>query len=456
MKRRFLPPVDDPRCRALREMFSPGRLRIAGARKRAVILVLTLWIVVVLSLIASSLVFEVQVSSKLTLLQREQFIAYNLAKSAIGVGMTHLQNDLLIEQQENPNQLYDAPSDVWAQPGVREKDLQVVIDKDYKDRTYELEITDEEGKLPLNTASPRILKAMMEFYGYEPPDSDEIAAAIVDYRDQDDMASNAPGEKENEYYSAALGQKIADEMDPSQLVYRNPNEPFLTVEQLLDVYGIQPEVFYGYDPEAQEEADLAARDAIAQGRKVSRQRERRGRRVLPMKDIVTVNSRGRININTASVEVLTILFYAANNFTSMESAQAAAEAIVDFRGDGRKTRAPSPDDAFKSLPDVAKVPGVDANALNQLGSMGVQPGFQSETFAVTGIGRTSRAQRTITAIVERKLEVYDPNSARLEGTRQNSRPARRPGGARRGGRRRGAEADDYIRIPAVRVLQWMD
>lgn len=427
------------------------------SRKRAIVLVLVLWVVIVLGIIASSLAFDVQVGSKLTLIQREQFIAYNLAKSAIAVGMTNLQNDLLIEQQENPNQLYDAPSDVWAQPGRRDKDIQVEIDKDHPERTYEVEVSDEEGKIPLNNASPRLLKGMLEFYGYEAPDSDEVAAAIVDYRDQDDMSASAPGEKENEHYSAALGQKINSKTDPSQLAYQCPNEPFMTVEQLLDVYGVQPEVFYGYDPDEQDKKDLKARDAIAEGRKVTKARDRKGHKVLPMKDIITVNTQGRINLNTAPVEVLTILIYAANNFASLDSARTAAEAIVDYRGDGKRGKIPNPDDAFKSLPDVAKVPGVDVGALNQLGGMGVQPSFHSEVFSILGIGRTSRAQRTITAVVERKLEVFDPNSARLSSNKNGHSQARRTPQPRRGSSKKsGDQQDDYIRVPAVRVLQWID
>ncbi|MGI8906441.1 MAG: general secretion pathway protein GspK [Candidatus Sumerlaeaceae bacterium] len=425
-----------------------------GSGRRAIVLVLVLWVVIVLGIIASSLAFDVQVSSKLTLIQREQFIAYNLAKSAIAVGMTHLQNDLLIEQQENPNQLYDAPSDVWAQPGRREKDIEVEIDKEHKDRSYEVEVADEEGKIPLNNASPRLLKGLLEFYGYEAPDSDEVAAAIVDYRDQDDMCASAPGEKENEHYSAALGQRISNNMDSAQLAYQCPNEPFMTVEQLLDVYGIQPEVFYGYDPAESEARDLKTRDAIAEGRKAPRQRQRKGRKVLPMKDVVSVSTQGRVNLNTAPVEVLTVLIYAANNFASIDSAHSAAEAIAEFRGDGRRGRIPNEEDAFKSLPDVAKVPGVDANALNQLGGMGVQPSFHSEIFSVLGIGKTARAQRTITAVVERKLEVFDPNSARLSSNKNGRTPARRVPGSRR--KKGGEQQDDYIRVPAVRVLQWID
>jgi len=434
-------------------MIFPARKFLIRSRKRAVILVLTLWIVIVLGVIAASLAFDVQIGSKLTLIGREQFIAYNLAKSGIAMGMTHLQNDLLIEQQENPNQLYDAFSDVWAQPDRREKDFEVVLNKDREDRTYEVEVTDEEGKIPLNHAGPKLLRAMMEYYGYEQIDAEEIAAAIVDYRDPDDMAANAPGEKENEHYSAALGQRISNDMTADQLAYRTSNEPFMSVEQLLDVYGIQPEIYYGYDPEEQGERDLAARDAIAQGRKSSsRDRSKRGRRkVLPLKDIVTVYTRGQINMNTAPEEVLSIVAHAATNFAALDAARTTAKSIVDFRG-GRGR--PDPDNAFKSLPDLGKVPGVDLNAFNQLGGMGVQPGFHSETFAVTGIGRTARAQRTITAIVDRRLEVYDPNSARLRGTREGVRQPRTRR-SRRGSSRDG-QNDDYIRIPAVRVKQWIE
>src|SRR5690349_7580144 len=91
----------------LRQLAKTGRWLRAGrsyrGQRKAVILVITLWIVVVLGMIASSLAFDVQVGSKLTLLQKEQFFAYNLAKSAVAVGMTHLQNDMIIDYQENPN-----------------------------------------------------------------------------------------------------------------------------------------------------------------------------------------------------------------------------------------------------------------------------------------------------------------------------------------------------------------
>ncbi len=438
-------------------------------RRRAVVLVLTLWIVVVLGIIASSLAFDVQVSSKLALLQKEQFNAYNLAKSAVSVGITHLQNDMIIDYEENPNQPYDAFSDVWAMRDLSDKERVVQPDKKlHPDRTYEVKIVDEESKIPLNHANFKVIKAMMEYYGFEAPDSDDIAYAVVDYRDQDDMAGGEPGAYENEYYSAELGQRVKPDMAADQLMYRTPNEQFLTTDQLLDVYGVSqfPELFLGYDPEKKEKDEMSVRDAIASGRRVRAKRERtRGRKseALPMKDIITVSpegGNGRINLNTAPIEVLTILIHAATDFASIEQAKAAAESIADFRGDN-DNRAPDPETAFKSMKDIAQVPGVDTAALGQLASLGIQPTFSSKTFRIIGIGTTRRAEQTVEAVVVRQLEVYNPDDAALasnkgRGLDNKRREPKSRSRSRSKGNDTGRPDDNYIRIPAIRVLQWIE
>jgi type II secretory pathway component PulK len=432
--------------------------RAGASRRRGAVLILTLWIIVVLSVIATSLAFDVQVNSKLALLQREQLVAFNLAKSAVALGMTHLQNDLLIDHAENPNQEYDALSDVWAQPDRKEKDLEVELGKG----TYQLEVQDEESRININVASQRMMKAMIEYYGFEPPDSDDIANAIVDWRDGDDICAGASGEKENEHYSTALGQRVRSNTVAEELVYQCRNESFLTTEELLDVYGITPELFYGYDPDSIEAMEEEARDKAALGKTVRASKGSRKKKQLAMKDIVTVRGNGRVNLNTASEEVLTILMYAGNNCTNMEAAESAAHSIVNFRGDARKGKTPDPDDAFRSLADLSKVSGLNAGALAQLsaaGALGVQLSFRSSTFSVTGIGRMGNAVRTVTAIVSRNLDTYNPDDARLLSNRGKLSSSRRRGGfASRGGvgRRERSADDNYIRIPAIRVLQWVE
>lgn len=436
--------------------------------RRGVVLVISLWIIVVLGMIASSLAFDVQVSSKLTLLQKEQFVAYNLAKSAIGVAMTHLQNDMIIDFQENEQQPYDAYSDVWALRDLRENEKIVKVDeKAHPDWTYELEVVDEESKIPLNQANFKVIKAMMEYYGFESPDSDDMAYAVIDYRDQDDMAGGEPGAYENEYYSAEMGQRVKADMAADQLLYRCPNEQFLNTDQLLDVYGLNqfPEVYFGFDPQEKAEKEIALRDSIAAGKRVRGNRERkRGRRdePIPLKDIITVSvggaGTGKVNLNTAPLEVLTILIHAATDFASIETAKAAAESIIDFRGDN-DTRAPDPEKAFKSIKDLAQVPGVDTNALSQLGSLGIQPSFSSKTFRIIGKGSTTRAHREIEVLVERNMDLYNPDDARLASNKGRGLDKKRREPRTRGDRRSGGgnrPDDNYIRVPAIRLLQWRD
>lgn len=428
-------------------------------RRKAVVLVLALWIVVVLSVVASSLAFDVQVNSKLAKLQRDRLVAYELAKSAVAAGMTNLQNDTLIDYAENQNATYDALSDVWAEPGRRDKDKEVELGKG----TYEIEVTDEDGRININRAGPKLLKAMLEYFGYEAPDSDDIANAIIDWRDPDDVAVGAAGEKENEHYSAMSGQKIDARTDSAGLIYQDANEEFLTAEELMDVYGITREAYYGYNPDAEEAKEEKIRDDIALGRYMAnssgKSRSKRDKKI-GIKDVVTVRGTGGINVNTASEETLTIMFYAAGNCTNMDTAEAAAKSIVQFRGSNEHGRMPNPDDAFKSPNDIAKVPGVNAQMVQQLMSaqaLGIALTFKSEVFRVTGIGRAGNSMRTVTAIVKRSLDVFNPDDARLVAAKGSAKL--RGSFASRGGQHHNTgskQTDNLIRLPAIRVTQWME
>lgn len=432
----------------------PARSRMS--RRRAVVLILVLWIVVVMGVIASGLAYEVRVNSKLALIQKRQFIAHTLARSAVAIGMTHLQNDLLMDHEENPQQMFDAYCDVWAQPDRRDKDVEVELGEG----TYQLEITDEEGRLNINFANQRVMKAMMLLYGYEDEDAEIIANAIVDFRDPDDQAMGEPGTLEDEYYSALLGQRFSTASGVTDVPwYRCPNENYLTVDQLLDVFGVEQEVFHGFDPESEEAKELHIRNEIAAGRNPVARKERRGKELPPMRDLLTVHGTGRVNINTAPEEVLTVLFFAGNNLADLEAARSAADAVAKHRGSNRKGTTPRPDDAFKSAADLGAVPGVNLQGLGQQGGGGLQLAFRSETFSVTGIGRVGSVQKTVTALVSRTLDTYNPDDARLMNTDRGFRAGQRGGGFanRRRPNVRGRGGDDnFIRIPAIRVVQWTE
>jgi type II secretory pathway component PulK len=99
-----------------------------------------------------------------------------------------------------------------------------VLRPDYGDNTQPLfGLTDEAAKVNINTASYDSLMKL-------PNMTDEVAAAIIDWRDADDNVYQ--GGAEREYYSS-YGQYLAK------------NAPFETVEELMMVKGMSRDLLYG-------------------------------------------------------------------------------------------------------------------------------------------------------------------------------------------------------------------
>ncbi len=70
--------------------------------------------------------------------------------------------------------------------------------------------------------------------------------------------------------------------------------------------------------------------------------------------------------------------------------------------------------------------------------------------------RTPSVQKTVTAVVQRKLDVYNPDDAQLASNAGSGKRAPRQFNTRRSSRGGKGEADNYIRIPAIRVVQWIE
>ena len=99
----------------------------------------------------------------------------------------------------------------------------------------QVRIIDETGKVDLNQADVPLLSRLMQALG-EPPDaSDALAAAIVDWRDADDLGQPVGGAEDGDY--AAAGRP-----------YGAKDAPFETIAELEQVLGMTPDLYARLEP----------------------------------------------------------------------------------------------------------------------------------------------------------------------------------------------------------------
>jgi general secretion pathway protein K len=238
-------------------------------------LVLALLFVVLLAVIVVEFAYEMQVDATLITEHSSNSEAYLAARSAVALSMSVLAADLLLgedeaQQQQSEVGFYDSLDEPWYQstPIVQ-----------FNDATVSIHIEDEYGKLNLNALVYEdggveqdyepLVEALTLLFEARMPGASPVDA-ILDWLDADDEPR--PGGFENGYY-----QNL-------ETPYECKNGPMDSLEELLLIPGITPEVYFS---EFEEDIGL-----------------------LPLPSLFTVHGHpeGKININTASDELLEAVF----------------------------------------------------------------------------------------------------------------------------------------------------
>lgn len=139
-------------------------------------------------------------------------------------------------------------------------------------------ITDEEGRLNLNTASPDRVGRLLEVLGVDKGERDIIGDSLQDWRDPNEE-HRLNGAESEDYY---LKQPRP---------YRSKNGNLDAVRELLQIRGVTPALFNG----------AGGRPGLA--------------------DLTTAKTTGQININTAPPEVLAALGLSAAETTEVVQAR---------------------------------------------------------------------------------------------------------------------------------------
>ena len=193
-----------PRPRALRSRPRPAR---------GVAFVLVMWVIAMLSVLLGSFALVARTES----LQSRHLFDTTTARYAAEAGLNLAIYGL---SQSDPMQK-------WVADG---RPYVFVFD----DVQVEISITDDSGKIDINAADAVALKNLFMGIGVEEAKADELADAIQDWRDPDDLTS-LHGAERDDYRGAGLP-------------YKPRNAPFETLSEIQQVFGMNYEIYAKMEP----------------------------------------------------------------------------------------------------------------------------------------------------------------------------------------------------------------
>ena len=250
-----------------------------------VALILVLWVMVILVAIVGEFAYSMRTELNITRNFKEEEESYHLALagverakieilSAKDASYTYLNEDEILvfkKDDENPERQGSLGSG-----------------------NFSYTITDEDRKLNINTASPPLIRYIIDNSGVDITDVDTIVDSIIDWIDADNLHM-LNGAEEDYYQSLEKPYSCKDGL-------------FDNINEMLLVKGITPEIFYGSRKEGEDE-EKSGEDE---------KKEYEG-----IAQYFTLWGSGLINVNTAPQKVLEAVFGAVQ-----------AENIIIQRGTG--------------------------------------------------------------------------------------------------------------------------
>jgi len=281
--------------------------------------------------------------------QKDELTALYLAKAAI---------NRVISQIEIDSNEYDSINEPWKihipfmeeNPSFREL---------FPKTEVNYEVSDEVSKINLNTATQDTLMGLERI-------DESIASAIIDWRDEDSGPS--PNGAEDDYYQGR------------PFPYHCKNAPFALVQELLAVKGITPLVFYGEDKNKNGILDPGEDENMD------------GKLQKGIEPFLTVYGDGKININTAPLEILSAI-----PGMSKES----IKTIIDYRKGGDGVEGTKDDNVFRSLEDLKIISQLTEHEYIQLEASCC---VKSTYFMIKANVAIGRFHKKVIAVVDRSVK----------------------------------------------------
>ena len=181
--------------------------------QQGVALVIVLWVTMLITITTGAFTVLARTEN----LQAHQLLSGTRARYAAEAGM-----NLAIMKVRDPNELTrlipDGRSYFWEFEGMQ----------------LEIQMVDERGKINLNSVNELVLINWLVAMGLEDQQVAEVSDAILDWLDPDD-------------FTRAYGAEY-DDYDSAGLPYGPSNAPFVILEELQQVLGVNHELFKKLEP----------------------------------------------------------------------------------------------------------------------------------------------------------------------------------------------------------------
>ena len=191
-----------------------------GASQDGIALLLVLWVLTILMVIVMSFSYMTRTETYATLSFKEGIENKFLAEAGIERGIMEL-----FYRNHYKDQIVEIDNlGVWKTDG---SPYEGQIDAG----SYTVKIVDESGKVDINTTSDVVLKNLFMNMGIRMEDADTITDSIMDWKDSDDL--HRLHGAESDFYMSLPNP------------YKAKNARFDTIEELLLVKGMTPDILYG-------------------------------------------------------------------------------------------------------------------------------------------------------------------------------------------------------------------
>lgn len=327
---------------------------------RGSVLIWVIWSLVLLAIFTVAINRQVTVQLTFGRWLMDHVLTRGLAKAGIQRVLYELKTEK-IQTFDAGNENWSANPDAFRKVKVGNGEYSVICNSEQGPEELETGFRygacDESARLNLNMATEDMLKNLLK--AVDPNGEEkvrtEIAQAIIDWRDEDD-SKQTQGAENNEYKSLRQPYEVR-------------NGPLQSVEELLMIRGVTPEIYKMIRP------------------------------------YVTVYTEGPVNFNTAPVKVL----------QALGLNEALAERIAEYRLGGDGKEGTKDDEVFQEPASITSTFSVGesfsseeyAQLSNAIGAGTIT--VRSNVFRIYSIGRLIRGSRTlddlITCVVRRDGQI---------------------------------------------------